>query len=61
MADGRIHLIADPSARLAYTDLLASGDLDEVTADGEVTPQAIAAGMPPAWRLRRALRRGPRR
>ena len=40
--------IADPSAGLAYTDLLAGGDLDEVTADGEVTPQAIAAGMPPA-------------
>ena len=48
MADGCIHLIADPSAGLAYTDLLAGGDLDEVTADGEVTPQAIAAGMPPA-------------
>ena len=48
VADGCIHLIADPSAKLAYTDLLAGGDLDEVTADGQVTPQAIAAGMPPA-------------
>ena len=48
VADGCIHLVADPSAGLAYTDLLAGGDLDEVTADGEVTPQAIAAGMPPA-------------
>jgi CO/xanthine dehydrogenase Mo-binding subunit len=42
--DGRIHLVDDPAAGQTYIDILARHELDELTADGEVNPQADGAG-----------------
>jgi CO/xanthine dehydrogenase Mo-binding subunit len=35
-ADGRVHLVDDPTAGESYTEILARHDLDEITADGRV-------------------------
>ncbi|GAA1332848.1 xanthine dehydrogenase family protein molybdopterin-binding subunit [Pseudonocardia xinjiangensis] len=45
--EGRIHLVADPSAGETYAEILARHGLDEITVDGEVQPQP-PAGMAPA-------------
>jgi len=48
VTDGRIHLVDDPSAGETFIDILARHDLDELTADGEINPQADGAGMTPS-------------
>jgi xanthine dehydrogenase YagR molybdenum-binding subunit len=48
VTDGRIHLLGDPSTGETYGDILARHRLDEMSADGEVNPQAAGAGMAPA-------------
>ncbi|MEA2501719.1 MAG: xanthine dehydrogenase YagR molybdenum-binding subunit [Actinomycetota bacterium] len=48
VTDGRIHLVDDPAAGETYTDILARHELDELTADGEVNPQAAGTGTPPS-------------
>jgi CO/xanthine dehydrogenase Mo-binding subunit len=47
-ADGRIHLVDDPSVGETYSDILARHELDELAADGEINPQADGAGMAPS-------------
>jgi xanthine dehydrogenase YagR molybdenum-binding subunit len=48
VTDGRIHLLGDPSTGETYSDILARHRLDEMSADGEVNPQAAGTGMAPA-------------
>jgi CO/xanthine dehydrogenase Mo-binding subunit len=48
VTDGRIHLVDDPAAGETYTGILARHELDELTADGELNPQAAGAGTPPS-------------
>jgi xanthine dehydrogenase YagR molybdenum-binding subunit len=48
VADGRIHLVDDPSVGEAYIDILARHGLDEITADGEINPNADGVDMAPA-------------
>jgi CO/xanthine dehydrogenase Mo-binding subunit len=48
VTDGRIHLLGDPSTGETYGDILARHQLAELSADGEVNPQAAGTGMAPA-------------
>jgi xanthine dehydrogenase YagR molybdenum-binding subunit len=48
VTDGRIHLLGDPSTGETYSAILARHRLDEISADGEVNPQAAGTGMAPA-------------
>jgi CO/xanthine dehydrogenase Mo-binding subunit len=48
VTDGRIHLVDDPAVGETYIDILARHELEELTADGEINPQAEGAGMAPA-------------
>jgi xanthine dehydrogenase YagR molybdenum-binding subunit len=48
VTDGRIHLVDDPAVGETYIDILARHGLDELTADGEINPQAEGAEMAPA-------------
>ena len=50
VTDGRIHLVGDPSTGETYGDILARHRLAEISADGEVNPQAAGTGMAPAGR-----------
>jgi xanthine dehydrogenase YagR molybdenum-binding subunit len=45
---GRIHLTGDPAAGESYAAILARHDLDQLTADGAINPQADGTGMAPA-------------
>jgi CO/xanthine dehydrogenase Mo-binding subunit len=45
---GCIHLLGDPSTGETYSDIVARHQLTEVSADGEVDPQAAGTGMAPA-------------
>ena len=48
VTDGRIHLLGDPSTGETYSAILARHRLDEISAGGEVNPQAAGTGMAPA-------------
>jgi CO/xanthine dehydrogenase Mo-binding subunit len=48
VTDGRVHLLGDPSAGETYSDILARHQLNEISADGEMNPQAAGTGMAPA-------------
>ena len=48
VTNGRIHLTGDPSAGAAYTDILARHHRDQLTADGQISPQAASPGIAPA-------------
>jgi xanthine dehydrogenase YagR molybdenum-binding subunit len=48
VTDGRIQLIDESSVGETYIDILARHDFDELTADGEVNPQADGADAPPS-------------
>jgi xanthine dehydrogenase YagR molybdenum-binding subunit len=46
--DGRLHLVDDPSVGETYLDILARHGRDELTADGEATPQVDGVPMAPS-------------
>ncbi|MBE1486337.1 xanthine dehydrogenase family protein molybdopterin-binding subunit [Plantactinospora soyae] len=46
--DGRLHLVHDPSVGETYLDILARHGRDELTADGEATPQVDGVPMAPS-------------
>jgi CO/xanthine dehydrogenase Mo-binding subunit len=48
VTDGRVHLLGDPSVGETYSDILARHQLNEISADGEMSPQAAGTGMAPA-------------
>jgi CO/xanthine dehydrogenase Mo-binding subunit len=48
VTDGRVHLLGDPSVGETYCDILARHQLNEISADGEMSPQAAGTGMAPA-------------
>jgi CO/xanthine dehydrogenase Mo-binding subunit len=48
VTDGRIHLVDGPAVGETYSDILARHELDEITADGAMNPQAEGAAMAPA-------------
>jgi xanthine dehydrogenase YagR molybdenum-binding subunit len=48
VADGRIHLLDDPSVGESYIDVLARHELEELTVDGEISAQSEGAGMAPS-------------
>ncbi len=51
LGDGRVHLLDDYSAGETYVDILVRHGLDELTAIGEVHPNADEAAMAPAGAL----------
>jgi xanthine dehydrogenase YagR molybdenum-binding subunit len=48
VTNGCIHLVDNPSVGETYVDILARHGLEELTADGEMTPKPEGAGMAPA-------------